>query len=203
MQKQRCPWAQNDRLMAAYHDTEWGMPVHDDWKWFEFILLDTFQAGLSWRTILHKRDNFREAFDNFDFNKIARYNDEKILSLLGNKGIIRNKLKIFSAISNARAFLEVRAQSGTFNNYIWQFTGGMPKINHWKDAADVPVTTPESDSMSRDLKKNGFKFVGSTTCYAFMQAGGMVNDHLTGCFRHDECTMAATVVSSSVFPPKG
>jgi DNA-3-methyladenine glycosylase I len=200
--RQRCPWPQSDRLMIEYHDHEWGVPVHDDRKWFEFMVLDTFQAGLSWRTILYKRENFRGAFDNFDFSKIARYDEEKIASLLENRGIIRNKLKIFSTMTNARAYLEITARHGTFDSYIWQFTGGEPKINRWDHASQVPVTTPESDRMSRELKNNGFKFVGSTTCYAFMQAGGMVNDHLTTCFRHQEC-IAPAVGGSPAVPPKG
>ena len=203
MEIKRCGWPQNDPLMIAYHDQEWGVPVHDDLKWFEYIVLDTFQAGLSWRTVLHKRENFREAFDDFDFNKVAGYGEEKIAGLLDDKGIIRNKLKIMSTISNARAFLEVREAGGTFDSYIWQFTGGKPIINRWSRTDEIPATSAESDSMSRELKKKGFKFVGSTTCYAFMQAGGMVNDHVTECFRHSDCMFAAPAGGSSTIRPKG
>lgn len=178
-----CDWPNNDPLMIAYHDTEWGVPVHDDAKWFEFLLLDTFQAGLSWRTILHKRENFRLAFDGFSFEKIARYNDLKILELLNNQGIIRNKLKIHASITNAQAFIKLRAEMGLFDQYIWRFVNGKPIVNHLKSLKEIPATSPQSDLLSRDLKKRGFKFVGSTTCYAFMQAGGMVNDHLEHCFR--------------------
>lgn len=199
----RCPWPQNDPLMVAYHDQEWGVPVHDDRKWFEFIVLDTFQAGLSWRTVLHKRDNFRRAFDDFDFNRIAVYGEEKVAQLLGDKGIIRNKLKIMSTISNAGAFLEIRAKEGTFDSFIWQFTGGKPIINRWTRTDQMPATSAESDIMSRELKKRGFRFVGSTTCYAFMQAGGMVNDHVTECFRHSDCIFATPAAAPSAVPPKG
>jgi DNA-3-methyladenine glycosylase I len=181
-----CDWPSNDPLMIAYHDTEWGVPVHDDAKWFEFLLLDTFQAGLSWRTILHKRENFRLAFDGFNFETIARYDDLKISELLDNQGIIRNKLKIKAAITNAQAFIKLRAEMGSFDQYIWKFVNDKPIVNHLKSIKEIPATSPESDLMSRDLKKRGFKFVGSTTCYAFMQAGGMVNDHLEHCFRQTE-----------------
>jgi DNA-3-methyladenine glycosylase I len=181
-----CDWPNNDTLMITYHDTEWGVPVHDDAKWFEFLLLDTFQAGLSWRTILHKRENFRLAFDGFNFETIARYDDLKISELLDNQGIIRNKLKIKAAITNAQAFIKLRAEMGSFDQYIWKFVNDKPIVNHLKSIKEIPATSPESDLMSRDLKKRGFKFVGSTTCYAFMQAGGMVNDHLEHCFRQTE-----------------
>ena len=184
--EERCGWPGNDPLMIEYHDLEWGVPVHDDRKWFEFIVLDTFQAGLSWRTILHKRENFRRVFDDFDYKKIARYDDEKIRYLLADPGIIRNVMKINAAISNAVKFIGIREEFGSFDNYIWQFTGGGTKINKRLSLADIPATSEESDRMSKELKKRGFKFVGSTTCYAFMQAGGMVNDHLVQCFRHAE-----------------
>jgi DNA-3-methyladenine glycosylase I len=182
----RCDWPGNDSLMIDYHDKEWGVPVHDDKKWFEFIVLDTFQAGLSWRTILHKRENFRRAFNDFNYDKVARYGEAKIKELLSDAGIIRNKLKILASISNALAFKEVQKEFGSFDQYIWQFVDGKPIRNRWKTLKEIPATSPESDRMSKDLKKRGFKFVGSTTCYAFMQAGGMVNDHLVSCFRYCE-----------------
>ena len=182
----RCDWPGNDPLMIQYHDREWGVPVHDDHKWFEYIILDTFQAGLSWRTILHKRENFRKAFDDFDYAKIALYEDKKISALLADVGIIRNRLKINASVNNAKRFIEIREEFGSFDAWIWQFTGGSTIMNRWKSLSDIPATSPESDRMSKALKKRGFKFVGSTTCYAFMQAGGMVNDHLVSCFRHKE-----------------
>jgi DNA-3-methyladenine glycosylase I len=181
-----CDWPGNDPLMIEYHDNEWGVPVHDDRKWFEYILLDTFQAGLSWRTILHKRLNFRDAFDNFDYSKIALYGEDKVEELLSDAGIIRNRLKINATINNARAFIGVREKFGSFDAYIWRFTGGKPIINKCVTITDIPSTSNESDQMSKALKKLGFGFVGSTTCYAFMQAGGMVNDHLVHCFRYRE-----------------
>lgn len=181
-----CPWPNGDPLMVAYHDSEWGVPVHDDNKWFEFIVLDTFQAGLSWRTILHKREHFREAFDGFNFETIAGYDEQKVQELLHNAGIIRNKLKVRATITNAQAFIRLRRESGSFDAYIWQFVNGKPIVNHWSHINEIPATSPISDAISRDLKKRGFKFVGSTTCYAFMQAGGLVNDHLADCFRHRE-----------------
>lgn len=186
MDKHRCTWPQDDPLMIAYHDTEWGVPVHDDHKWFEYIVLDTFQAGLSWRTVLHKRENFRKAFDGFDFNRIAQYDEAKISGLMNDPGIIRNKLKILACISNARAFIKLREESGSFDNYIWRLIEGRRVINKWTSGDQIPVTSPESDQMSKELIKRGFKFVGSTTCYAFMQAGGMVNDHVEDCFRYRE-----------------
>jgi len=188
MEKQSCNWPNGDPLMVLYHDTEWGVAVHNDQKWFEFILLDTFQAGLSWRTILHKRDNFRAAFDEFDYAKIANYNDKEIQLLLNNQGIIRNRLKIMATITNAQAFMKVQNEFGSFNTYIWKFVNNKPIVNHWQTMKEIPATSPESDAMSSDLKKRGFKFVGSTTCYAFMQAGGLVNDHLKSCFRYKELT---------------
>jgi DNA-3-methyladenine glycosylase I len=172
--------------MIAYHDTEWGLPLHDDRKLFEFLVLDAFQAGLSWSTILNKRENFRKAFDNFDPVKIARYKQTKIDRLLSDAGIIRNRLKIAATITNARAFLATQKEFGSFDKYIWQFTGGKPKVNKWKTMKQIPPCTKESDAMSKDLKSRGFKFVGSTICYAFMQAAGMVNDHTVDCFRYKE-----------------
>jgi DNA-3-methyladenine glycosylase I len=182
----RCPWPKANELMIAYHDEEWGVPVHDDRKLFKFMVLDAFQAGLSWSTILNKRENFREAFDNFEAQKIARYSERKIEKLLGNAGIIRNRLKITATVSNARCFLKVQKELGSFDAFIWQFVEGQPRQNRWKTKKAVPVTTSQSDQMSQALKDNGFKFVGSTICYAFMQAAGLVNDHLVTCFRHRE-----------------
>jgi DNA-3-methyladenine glycosylase I len=181
----RCPWAIDD-LYAAYHDIEWGVPLHDDRKLFEFIALEGAQAGLSWHTILKKRENYRAAFDGFDPEKVARYNAAKVTKLLANPGIIRNKLKVASAITNAKAFLKVREEFGSFDAYIWRFVDGKPKINHWRTLKELPARTAESDALSRDLIQRGFKFVGSTICYAHMQATGMVNDHLVSCFRHRE-----------------
>jgi DNA-3-methyladenine glycosylase I len=179
----RCPWAIDD-LYAAYHDTEWGMPLHDDRKLFEFLVLEGAQAGLSWHTVLKKRENYRAAFDGFDPGKVARYNAVKVAKLLANPGIIRNKLKVASAITNAKAFLKVQEQFGSFDAYIWRFVDGKSKINHWKTLKELPARTAESDALSRDLIQRGFTFVGSTICYAHMQATGMVNDHLVTCFRH-------------------
>ena len=184
--KNRCPWPANDKLYQDYHDKEWGVPLHNDRKLFQFLLLEGFQAGLSWRTILHKRENFRKAFDNFDFNKIAKYDKRKILSLMKDAGIIRNQLKINSAVTNAKAFLEVRKEFGTFNKYIWGFVNGKPIRNKFKSLKELPARTELSDLISLDLKKRKFKFVGSTIVYAHMQATGMVNDHLTNCFRYNE-----------------
>ena len=180
----RCSWASND-LNILYHDTEWGVPLHDDRGLFEFLVLEGAQAGLSWDTILRKRDAYREAFDNFDPAKVARYTDAKCAKLLKNEGIIRNRLKIASAVSNAKAFLAVQKEFGTFDSYIWAFVGGKPLDNKLK-GGDVPAKTEISDAISKDLKKRGFNFVGSTIMYAFMQATGMVNDHLTSCFRYKE-----------------
>ena len=173
-----------DELMIKYHDTEWGNPVHDDRKHFEFLLLDAFQAGLSWRTILYKRENFRRAFDSFDYKRISKYDEPKIKNLLQDTGIIRNGLKIRGAVKNAKAFLQVQKEFGSFDKYIWQFTGSRTIQSHRKNYKDLPARTQESDAMSADLKRRGFTFVGSTICYAYMQAAGLVNDHLTGCFRH-------------------
>ena len=184
--KQRCPWPSDDKLMIKYHDKEWGVPLHNDRKLFEFLILEGFQAGLSWRTILHKRENFRKAFDNFDFNKIAKYNKRKINSLLKDAGIIRNKLKIESAITNAKAFIKVRKEFGTFDKYIWGLVNGKPIKNKFKSLKELPAKTELSDKISEDLKKRGFKFVGSTIVYAHMQATGMVNDHIIRCYRYKE-----------------
>ena len=180
----RCAWIKDD-LMRQYHDDEWGVPVHDDRKLFEFIVLDAAQAGLSWSTVLNKRENYRRAFDGFDPVKIARYGKRKFNELLANPGIIRNRQKIQSAIGNSQAFLAVQQEYRTFDRYIWQFTGGRTIVNAWRSLADVPAHSPESDAMSKDLKSRGFSFVGSTICYAFMQAAGMVNDHVVHCFRYD------------------
>ncbi len=185
-EKPRCSWPGAKELDIIYHDIEWGVPVHDDRKLFEFLVLDAFQAGLSWSTILKKRENFRVAMDNFDPEIIANYNQDKIEELLNNAGIIRNKLKINSTITNAHNFLKVKKEFGTFDKYIWQFTGGSTIVNNWRSMKDIPVSTPESDAMSKDLIKRGFKFVGTTICYAFMQAAGMVNDHTVNCYRHKE-----------------
>ena len=184
--KNRCPWPSDDKLMIKYHDKEWGVPLHNDKKLFEFLILEGFQAGLSWKTILHKRENFRKAFDNFDFNKVAGYNRRKINSLLNNKAIIRNRLKIESAITNAKAFLQVRKEYGTFNKYIWGFVNGKPIRNKFKFLKELPAKTKLSDKISDDLKQRGFKFVGSTIVYAHMQATGMVNDHIVSCYRYKE-----------------
>jgi DNA-3-methyladenine glycosylase I len=179
----RCSWARNP-LAIAYHDKEWGTPVHDDRTLFEFLILEGAQAGLSWDTILQKRDNYRKAFDHFDPKKVAEYDAKKQKALLKNPGIIRNRLKIKSAVTNAKAFLAVQKEFGSFDKYIWQFVGGKPKVNSWQTGQKVPASTAESDAMSKDLKKRGFNFVGSTICYAFMQAVGMVNDHAVECFRY-------------------
>lgn len=184
--KTRCPWPSDDKLMIKYHDKEWGVPLHNDKKLFEFLILEGFQAGLSWRTILHKRENFRKAFDNFDFNKVAKYNRRKINSLLKNEGIIRNKLKIEGAITNAKAFLQVRKEFGTFDKYIWRFVNNKPIQNKFISLKELPAKTKLSDQISEDLKKRGFKFVGSTIVYAHMQATGMVNGHVANCYRHKE-----------------
>lgn len=182
----RCEWPGNDPLYLDYHDQEWGVPVHDDRQLFEFLLLEGFQAGLSWITILRKRANFRQAFDNFQPEIVARYDDAKIRELLQNPGIVRNRLKVNAAITNAQAFLKIQEEFDSFDAYIWQFVNGRTFHNSWSCLQEIPVTTPQSDAMSQDLKKRGFKFVGSTVCYAHMQATGMVNDHVVNCFRHKE-----------------
>jgi DNA-3-methyladenine glycosylase I len=182
---QRCHWAAND-LMISYHDEEWGAPLHDDQRLFEFLILEGAQAGLSWDTILKKRENYRTAFNNFDPLAVSRYGKKKVGELLANPGIIRNRLKVESAIKNAAAFLKVQKEFGSFDSYIWHFVGGRPQQNNWSASQTVPAHTPQSDAMSKDLKRRGFNFVGSTICYAFMQAVGMVNDHMVDCFRHPE-----------------
>jgi DNA-3-methyladenine glycosylase I len=184
-----CEWPSGDPLMIEYHDKEWGEPVHEDRKHFEFILLDCFQAGLSWKTVLHKRKNFEKAFDHFDFSKIAQYGPEKTSVLLQDAGIIRNKAKIMATILNANCFLQIVKEYGSFDRYIWKFTGGKTLHNKWKSLAELPITSNESDAMSKDLILRGFKFAGSTICYSYMQAAGMVNDHLVQCFRHKQLKM--------------
>jgi len=184
--KTRCEWAGTDPLYVAYHDEEWGVPAHDDRTLFEFLILEGAQAGLSWSTILNKRENYRKAFDNFDPAKVARYDARKVAKLLADPGIVRNRLKIHAAIQNARAFLEIQREFGSFDAYLWQFVGGKPKLNKCKTLKEIPAHTAESDALSKDLKKRGFSFVGSTICYALMQAVGMVNDHVVGCFRYAE-----------------
>jgi len=181
----RCHWPRND-LAVRYHDEEWGVPVHEDRKWFEFIVLDGAQAGLSWDTVLRKRENYRKAFDAFDPARVARYDQRKVARLLADPGLIRNRLKINSVVTNARAFLNIQEQFGSFDEYIWQFVNGAPTINRWKAPKEIPTCTKVSDAMSKDLKQRDFTFVGTTICYAFMQATGMVNDHLVTCFRHKE-----------------
>jgi DNA-3-methyladenine glycosylase I len=184
--KKRCEWCGTDPLYVAYHDEEWGVPVHDDRRLFEMIVLEGAQAGLSWATILKKREAYREVFDGFDPAKVARYTTKKVGRLLTNPGIVRNRLKIESAVRNARAFLEVNEEFGSFDAYIWRFVGGRPVTNTWRHMNELPARTPQSDAMSKDLKKRGFNFVGSTICYAFMQSVGMVNDHVVDCFRYRE-----------------
>ncbi len=188
MKPVRCGWCGNDPLYVAYHDTEWGVPVHDDRRLFEFLMLEGAQAGLSWITLLKKREAYRRAFAAFDAEKVARYGQRQVERLLADPGIVRNRLKIASAINNARHFLEVQETFGSFDAYLWRFVDGRPIINRWKTLGQVPASTKESDTLSRDLKARGFKFVGPTICYAHMQATGMVNDHLVGCFRHSEVT---------------
>ena len=184
--KRRCEWGTVSQLYIDYHDNEWGVPIHDDRTLFEFLILEGAQAGLSWETVLKKRENYRKAFSNFDPVKVSRYSDKKVEALMGNKGIIRNRLKITSAIKNAERFLEVQKEFGSFDTYIWQFVNGKPITNRFKSIQEIPATTKESDAMSKDLKKRGFTFVGPTICYAHMQATGMVNDHIVGCFRYKE-----------------
>jgi len=181
----RCPWG-GDALMMEYHDKEWGVPVHDDTRLFEFMVLDCMQAGLSWSTILKKREAFREAFDDFDIPTVAAYDEKKVKALLQNEGIVRNRLKIEASITNARCVVKVQSDHGSLDSYLWGFVGGRPIVNHWNSFKEVPAETEESRAMSSSLKKEGFKFVGPTICYAFMQAAGMVNDHLVMCYRHGE-----------------
>ena len=186
MAKTKCGWCVGDDLYESYHDNEWGVPVRDDETMFEFLILETFQAGLSWITILRKRENFRKAFDNFDYRKIANYNEAKIQELLQDAGIIRNKLKVRATVNNARAYMQIQEEFGTFCDYIWSFVNGTPIKNSFEDYRNAPSSTELSDQISKDLKKRGFKFVGSTVIYAHMQATGMVNDHEISCFRYDE-----------------
>lgn len=184
----RCAWClSGNDLYLRYHDEEWGVPVHDDIRHFEFLILEGAQAGLSWATVLNKRENYRKAFDGFDPVKVARYTPAKVEKLLSDPGIIRNRLKVESTVNNARAFLKVQDEFGGFDKYIWQFVGGKPIVNHWEHMKQVPATSPESDALSKDLKKRGFKFVGSTVIYAHLQAAGLVNDHTVDCFRHKQC----------------
>ena len=185
----KCEWPGEDELMIKYHDTKWGVPLHNDKKLFEFFVLDAFQAGLSWRTILHKRKNFAKAFDNFDYKKISKYDNKKLESLMKDVGIIRNRLKIWGTKINAEKFIEVQKEFGSFDKYIWQFVKGKPIQNKWKGTENLPAKSVEAEAMSKDLKKRGFKFVGPTICYAFMQASGMVNDHVVECKRHKEVKM--------------
>jgi len=182
--KERCGWARGDRLLIDYHDEEWGVPLHDDRLLFEFLILEGFQAGLSWLTILRKRENYRKAFDRFDPTIIGQYNEEKIRELMQDAGIVRNSLKIRAAVDNARAFLDVQDEFASYDEYIWQFVDGSTIQNEWRHLKEIPSTSGESEAMSQDLKRRGFKFVGPTICYAFMQAVGMVNDHLVSCFRY-------------------
>jgi len=190
--KKRCAWAEGgNELYIQYHDREWGVPVHDDRTQFEFLILEGAQAGLSWSTVLNKREGYRKAFANFDPVKVARFSEKKIETLIQNPSIIRNRLKITSAVNNARAFLAIRKEFGSFDDYIWAFVGGKPLQNRWKAMADVPATSPESDALSKDLKQRGLKFVGNTIMYAHLQAAGLVNDHLVSCFRYQECAALA------------
>jgi len=186
----RCPWAGEDPLNVRYHDEEWGVPVHEDHTLFEFLILEGAQAGLSWRTILAKRDRYRTVFRRFDPGVVARFGEADVERLLSDPGIVRNRLKIESAVSNARSFLDVRAEFGSFDRYVWSFVGGRPRLGRRRRQEDVPTRTPESDALSRDLRRRGFRFVGSTICYAFMQAVGLVNDHLLSCFRYAELRSA-------------
>ena len=192
-EKSRCPWCLSDPLYRAYHDREWGVPVHGDRKWFEFLLLEGVQAGLNWLLVLKKRENYRRAYDGFDFNKIARYKERKIASLLSDQGLVRNRAKIAASVSNARAFIKIREEFGTFDRYMWAFMGGKPLRNRWRHDGQIPARTALSDAISADLKKRGFKFVGSTIVYAHMQATGMVNDHLIECFRYKELASGKTI----------
>lgn len=187
MENKRCHWPADDAEMIKYHDEEWGVPVHEDKKHFEFLVLDAFQAGLSWKTILHRRKGFAKAFANFNYKKVAKFDEQKIMTLMQDTGIIRNQLKIRATVSNAQAFLLVQKEFGSFDKYIWQFTNFKTIKNKAKNNSEIPATSAESDAMSKDLKKRGFKFVGSTICYAYMQAAGMVNDHFVSCFRYHQC----------------
>lgn len=187
MSQTRCWWPGENLIYIAYHDEEWGVPLHDERQLFEFLILEGAQAGLSWITVLKKRNNYRKAMDDFDYEKIARYPKRKIESLLRNEGLIRNRLKMESLVRNARAFIAVRDEFGSFDSYLWDFVAGKPIVNHWKSMDEVPAKTPLAEAISKDLKRRGFNFVGPTICYAFMQATGVVNDHTTDCFRHKKC----------------
>ena len=189
-ERTRCGWAGSDPLYQRYHDAEWGVPLHDDRRLFELLLLEGAQAGLAWITVLRKREGYRAAFDGFDPAVVARYNRRRVATLLANPAIVRNKLKVESAVSNAQAFLQLQQEHGSFDAYIWGFVDGHPKQNRWKCLSEIPAKTAESTAMSKDLKRRGFKFVGPTICYAFMQATGMANDHLVDCFRHKELTLS-------------
>jgi DNA-3-methyladenine glycosylase I len=197
----RCEWANKSELEISYHDNEWGVPIHDDRGLFEFLVLEGAQAGLSWSTILRKREGYRKAFDNFDARKISRYPQAVVSRLLANPEIIRNRLKVNAIVTNARAFLRVQEEFGSFDRYIWQFVNGRPIQNSLKKITEIPSSSPESETMSKDLQKRGFKFVGATICYAFMQAVGMVNDHVVGCFRYKELKRGAEGYNSPLFPP--
>ena len=183
---ERCSWCGSDELYVKYHDEEWGVPVHDDKKHFEFLVLESAQAGLSWRTILRKRENYRLAYDDFDVNKVAGYDDRRVEELLNNPGIVRNKLKIAASVNNAKCFLKIREEFGSFDRYIWDFTKNQPVVNTWKSMSEIPATSELSDRVSADLKSRGFKFLGTTIVYAHLQATGLINDHITGCFRRDQ-----------------
>lgn len=187
--RNRCPWPGDVPAMIEYHDTEWGVPLDDDRKHFEFLVLDAAQAGLSWRTVLLKRENYRKAFDNFDPVKVARFTERRVEKLLANPRIIRNRLKVQSAVTNARNFIEVQDEFGSFDKFIWRFVDGRPRVNRFKESSQIPARSAESDAMSKELKSRGFTFVGSTICYAYMQAAGLINDHLVTCFRHKELTV--------------
>ncbi len=184
--KRRCEWVGSHPLEIVYHDTDWGVPVHDDRRLFEMLILEGAQAGLNWLTVLKKRESYREAFAGFDPAEVARFDEARVEALLGNPGIVRNRLKVRSAIQNARAFLKIQEDYGTFDAYVWRFVEGVPKVNRWRSMAEIPAQTPESERMSKDLKKRGFNFVGPTICYAFMQAVGLVNDHTVDCYRYHE-----------------
>ena len=192
-ERQRCGWPGDDPLMIRYHDKEWGVPVHDDRKWFEFIVLDAFQAGLSWKTVLHKRDAFHHVFYGFDPQRVAGMSEKAIATAIANPAIIRNRLKIRAAVKNAQSFLRVQETHGSFDDYIWDFTGGRVIQNRWKTLESVPAKTDLSDTVSKDLKQQGFTFVGSTICYSFLQAGGVVNDHLVSCFRYQELNSGSQI----------
>lgn len=196
----RCPWCGTDELYVKYHDEEWGVPVHDDKKHFEFLVLESAQAGLSWITILRKRENYRKAYDDFDVEKVARYDEAKINELLQNKGIIRNRKKIEASINNARRFIEIQKEFGSFSRYIWSFVGNRPVVNYWNDITELPASSGLSDKISRDLKKRGFKFLGSTIVYSHLQATGIINDHLVSCFRHKEVSKTCTLTHRLPMP---